>query len=232
MRVNAVIVAAGEGKRMNSATPKIFLSLQGRPLLIHTLRRFAAVRAVEKTIVVIAEKDLTRCEAFIRADEDLAKVRYVLQPGGSTRQESVRQGLTRLDHDCEVVVIHDGARPLVRPSLIDRCIEVAWKEGAAVVGLPARDTIKMISENGWVSKTVSRDSFWLVQTPQAFRMELIRRAYESAAQESSEVTDDAALVERIGEPVVVVEGDPFNIKVTVPEDLVMAEALMQKRLVT
>jgi 2-C-methyl-D-erythritol 4-phosphate cytidylyltransferase len=232
MRVNAVIVAAGEGKRMNSPTTKVFLSLQGRPVLLHTLRRFAATRAVEKTIVVVAEKDLTRCEALIRADRDLAKVRYVVQSGGTTRRESVRQGLTRLDHGCDLVVIHDGARPLVPISLIDRCIEVAWKEGAAVVGLPARDTIKMIKEDGRVCKTVSRESFWLVQTPQAFRRELIIRAYEAAVEESSEVTDDAALVERIGEPVVFVEGDPRNIKVTVPEDLSMAEALMQEKLVT
>jgi 2-C-methyl-D-erythritol 4-phosphate cytidylyltransferase len=231
MRVNAVIVAAGEGKRMNSATPKVFLSLQGQPILVHTLRRFAAARPIEKIIVVVAEKDLTLSEAFIRADNHLAKVRYVLQSGGSTRQESVRRGLTRLDRDCDLVVIHDGARPLVRPGLIDRCIEVAWKEGAAVAGLPARDTIKMITDDGRVCKTVPRDSFWLVQTPQAFRREVIIRAYEAAAKESLEVTDDAALVERIGEPVVFVQGDPTNIKVTVPEDLSIAEALMHEKLV-
>jgi 2-C-methyl-D-erythritol 4-phosphate cytidylyltransferase len=230
MQVNAVIVAAGEGRRMGNATPKVFLPLQGKPLIVHTLRSFAAARNVEKVILVIAEAEMARCEAIIRADEGLTKHHYVLQAGGPRRQDSVRRGLSRLDEDCAVVVIHDGARPLVRPDLIDQCIEAAWKEGAVVVGLPARDTIKMVSEDGRVCQTLPRDHFWQIQTPQAFRVELIRAAYEAAAKENADATDDATLVERIGERVVVLEGDPLNIKVTVPEDLWIAETFIQKKL--
>jgi 2-C-methyl-D-erythritol 4-phosphate cytidylyltransferase len=228
MRVNAVIVAAGEGRRMANASPKVFLPLQGKPLIIHTLRRFAAARNVEKVILVIAEAEMARCEAAIAADEVLTKCHYVLQAGGPRRQDSVRQGLSRLDEDCRVVVIHDGARPLVRPDLIDQCIEVAWKEGAVVVGLPARDTLKIISEEGRVGQTLPRERCWLIQTPQAFRVELIRAAYEAAARENADATDDAALVERLGERVAILEGDPRNIKVTVPEDLWIAETFIQK----
>ncbi|MGH7846567.1 MAG: 2-C-methyl-D-erythritol 4-phosphate cytidylyltransferase [Candidatus Binatia bacterium] len=228
MRVNAVIVAAGEGSRMGKTIPKVFLPLQDKPLIIHTLRGFAAARNVENVILVVAEAEMARCEALIRADEDLSKRHYVLQTGGPRRQDSVRRGLSRLDEDCGVVVIHDGARPLVRPDLIDQCIEVAWKEGAVAVGLRARDTIKIVSEDGRVCQTLPRDRLWQIQTPQAFRVKVIRAAYEAAARENVDATDDATLVERLGERVAVLEGDPRNIKVTFPEDLWIAETFMQK----
>ena len=226
MRANAVIVAAGDGRRMNSATPKVFLPVKGKPLILYTLERFVDVQNVSRVILVLPAKELARCDALIRAEPALNALRYTLRPGGARRQDSVRQGLDCLDRDCEVVVVHDGARPFVRPALVDRCVEVAFKEGAAVVGLPARDTIKMVSNDRVVSKTLPREGLWQIQTPQAFRTELIRAAYERAEREDIEATDDAMLVERLHKSVVVLEGDPFNIKVTVPEDLTLAEMLI------
>jgi 2-C-methyl-D-erythritol 4-phosphate cytidylyltransferase len=230
MRVNAVIVAAGDGRRMNSATPKVLLSLKGRPLILYTLERFVAAQTVGRVILVVPEKEMARCDALIRAERGLNALHYILQPGGARRQDSVSQGLARLDRDCEVVVIHDGAHPFVSPLLVDRCAEAARKEGAAVVGLPARDTIKMVSTERVVYKTLARECIWQIQTPQAFRTELIRAAYERAEQEHTEATDDAMLVELLGKTVVVLEGDPLNIKITVPEDLPFAEVLIQKNL--
>jgi 2-C-methyl-D-erythritol 4-phosphate cytidylyltransferase len=226
MRANAVIVAAGDGRRMNSATPKVFLPVKGKPLILYTLERFVEVQNVSRVILVLPAGELARCDALIRAERALNALRYTLRPGGARRQDSVRQGLACLDRDCEVVVVHDGARPFVRPALVDRCVEAAFKEGAAVVGLPARDTIKIVSSDRVVSKTLPREGLWHIQTPQAFRTELIRAAYERAEREDIEATDDAMLVERLQKSVVVLEGDPFNIKVTVPEDLTLAEMLI------
>ncbi|HWP56297.1 MAG TPA: 2-C-methyl-D-erythritol 4-phosphate cytidylyltransferase [Candidatus Acidoferrales bacterium] len=230
MGVNAVIVAAGEGRRMGQPVPKVYLPLCGEPVILHTLRRFAATQAVEWIIVVVAEADLARCEAVIRSDAELSRRCVVLQPGGATRQASVRQGLMRLKDDCEIVVVHDGARPLVSTGLIERCIEAARQSGAAVAGLPARDTIKTVSQDGRVCETVPRERFWLIQTPQAFEVKLIRAAHEAARRRGREASDDATLVEWLGAPVAVVPGDPYNIKITVPLDLLVAEALVEKNL--
>jgi len=226
MRANAVIVAAGEGRRMNSATPKVFLPVKGKPLILYTLERFVDVQNVSRVILVLPAKELARCDALIRTDRALDALRYTLWPGGARRQDSVRQGLNCLDADCEVVIVHDGARPFVRPALVDRCVEAAFKDGAAVVGVPARDTIKMVSSDRAVSKTLPREGLWQIQTPQAFRTEIIRAAYERAEREDIEATDDAMLVERLQKSVIVLEGDPLNIKVTIPEDLTLAEMLV------
>ena len=215
---------------MNSTTPKVFLSVKGKPLILYTLARFVEVQTVDRVILVLPERELARCDALIQAERGLKPLRYTLQRGGARRQDSVSQGLACLDRDCEVVVVHDGARPFVPPVLVDRCVEAAFNEGAAVVGLPARDTIKMVSTERVVRKTLAREGLWQIQTPQAFRTELIRAAYERAEREHTEATDDAMLVERLGKTVVVLEGDPFNIKITVPEDLALAEMLIGKNL--
>lgn len=230
MRVNAVIVAAGEGKRMGGDAPKPFLPLGGRPIILRTLDRFAASQ-VRKVVVVAAEKGMPRCEELIRSDSRLGRLEIVFQSGGLRRQDSVGRGLARLDPDCEVVVIHDGVRPFVSPRLIDRCIEAAFKEGAVVVGAPVRDTIKVITADRHVKETPSRDSLWEIQTPQAFRTEIIQEAFRHAAG-GAEATDDAMLVERLGKRVAVLEGESTNIKITAPEDLVFAEALLREGLVS
>ncbi len=228
MRVNALIVAAGEGKRIGNDIPKPFLPIRGRPLILHTLSRFAESQRVRKVILVTAGKELSRCQELIRSDSHLNRVECILQSGGLRRQDSVSRGLARLDADCEVVVIHDGVRPFISSRLIDRCVELAFKEGAVVVGVPVRDTIKVISADRRVRETPPRDSLWEVQTPQVFRVEIIREAYQLAAREGTEATDDAMLVERIGKGVTLLEGHTTNIKITVPEDFLFAEVLLRE----
>lgn len=229
MRVNAVIVAAGDGKRMGSKVPKIFLPIAGRPIILHTLDRFMTTKKVRKVILVAAEKTVARCRELIRSDRWLSHLECVVQAGGARRQDSVAQGLKRIDEDCEVVVVHDGVRPFISPRLIDRCVDLALKEGAVVVGIPVRDTIKVLSVGRRVHKTPPRDSLWQIQTPQAFRTEIIRQAYDKGERDGIEATDDAMLVEHLGRRVLVLEGQPTNIKITVPEDLLFAEALLRAR---
>lgn len=226
MRVNAVVVAAGEGKRMREKIPKPFLPLGGRPIILHTLYRFAASQ-VRKVVLVTAGREMTGCQELILSDSRLGNLEFVFESGGLRRQDSVSNGLARLDTDCEVVVIHDGVRPFVSPHLIDQCIEVASEKGAVVVGVPVRDTIKIISGDRYVRETLQRDSLWEIQTPQAFRTEVIREAFRCAALKGVEVTDDATLVERLGKSVAVLEGERTNIKITVPDDLLFAEALLR-----
>lgn len=231
MRVNAVIVAAGEGKRMDGGALKPLLSLGGRPLILHTLGRFAASR-VRKLVLVVAQAEISKYRELISSDSRLGALELVFQVGGLRRQDSVSHGLARLDPDCEVVVIHDGVRPFVRPELIDRCVEAAFREGAAIVGVPVCDTVKLVSPDRHVQETPPRELLWEIQTPQAFRTEIIREAFQKAGRDSADVTDDATLVERLGKTVVLLEGERTNIKITVPEDLVFAEALLRAGLVS
>jgi 2-C-methyl-D-erythritol 4-phosphate cytidylyltransferase len=226
MRVNAVIVAAGEGKRMGGGPPKPLLLLASRPIILHTLERFAA-SSVGKAVIVIAEAGRAKFERILRAS-DLGRLEWTLQNGGPRRQDSVACGLAALDADCEVVVVHDAVRPLASPALIDRCIEAARKEGAAVAGLPVSDTIKIVSRESRIESTPARDSLWAIQTPQAFRVELLREAHRRAKIDRVDATDDAMLVERLGQTVVVVEGERQNLKITTPEDLAYAEALLDR----
>lgn len=227
MRVNAVIVAAGAGKRMGGGAPKALLLLAGRPLVCRALARFAASSA-QKAVVVVPETEQAEFDRVLRAAGDLGTLSWVLQAGGARRQDSVRLGLERLDPDCEIVVVHDAARPLVSPALIDRCVDAAGREGAAAAGLPVKDTIKVVTPDRRVASTPPRDSLWAVQTPQAFRVALIREAHARGEKDGVEATDDAMLVERLGKTVALVEGDPVNLKITTPEDLLLAETLLRE----
>ena len=229
MNTTAIIVAAGEGSRIGTRLSKTYIPIAGRALLLRTLDQFCRSKRVNNLVVVIANQDLAKCESLLRNDPQLRKRSWSLQSGGATRQESVKRGLEKISPDCDVVVIHDGARPFVSPALIDRSIEEAWARKAVVVGVPVRDTIKVISETRQVVSTPVRDGLWEIQTPQAFERSLIVEAYEVAERNNLEGTDDAMLVERLGKPVYLIEGERTNIKITVPEDLLFAEALARKR---
>jgi len=226
MRVNAIIVAAGAGTRMGGDLPKALIGLAGRPLVLHALDRFARSQ-VRKAILVVPEQQKQEFERIVRADLRRTGLDCVLQPGGPRRQDSVRCGLARLDDDCAIVVVHDGARPLVSPAIIDRCVALADQEGAAVVGVPAKDTIKVVSASRRIESTPPRNSMWEIQTPQAFRVEILREAHRRAEQDGVEATDDAMLVERLGRSVALLEGARSNLKITTAEDLVIAEALIR-----
>jgi 2-C-methyl-D-erythritol 4-phosphate cytidylyltransferase len=213
---------------MGGAISKSFLPIAGRPLVLRTLDRFFSTRKIEKVIVVVANQELRQSQELIESDPNLSHRSWVLQAGGATRQESVRRGLDRLEPDCEIVAIHDGARPFVSSSLIDRCIDEAYRVGSVVIGVPVRDTIKVVSDEHWVQATPARSALWEVQTPQVFRKDIILQAHDWAGRHGIEATDDSTLVEQIGERVFLLEGERTNIKITVPEDLLLAEALLRE----
>lgn len=217
----AVIVGAGASERMRGVD-KVFAPLAGRPLVLHSLLAFEQCPEVERVVLVLAREALEQGQALV-AEAGLRKVSAVVA-GGDRRQDSVRLGLQALG-DCGYVAVHDAARPLLTPDLVSDGLEAAQRTGAAVCAVPCRDTVKQ-AEGRRVQRTLDRGSLWLVQTPQVFRLGLLLWAHE---QVSDDVTDDAAMVEMVGGDVALYEGSPLNIKVTVPEDLLLAEALLQLR---
>jgi len=222
--LGVVIVAAGKGTRMRSAESKQFLELGGKPILVHTLQLFEAIPEVDDIVVVSGEEDIDRCRAFVDT-YSLDKIRAVVG-GGAERQHSVRIGLDALAQvapEAQWVLVHDGVRPFVKRSHVIACWQAAMNCGAAVLAVPVKDTIKIVDERGRIEATPDRRSLWAIQTPQAFRLSALRIAHKRAAAEGFVGTDDAMLIERLGETVQVVEGDYSNIKITTPEDLPWAE---------
>ena len=220
-KVGAVIVAAGKGKRMGGVD-KMFALLGGKPVLARVIDTFQRCESVDQIVLVVTEENLERCQQLV-AEQGWSKVTDVCA-GGRRRQDSVAAGL-KLLNQCHWVVIHDGARPLVTVDLIDQGLKAARETGAAVAGVPVTDTIKVASDSGFVIKTPSRGNLWMVQTPQVFRFDIIAKAYQKV---EGEVTDDATLVERLGYQVKLYMGAYDNIKITTPDDLVLAEVLWQK----
>jgi 2-C-methyl-D-erythritol 4-phosphate cytidylyltransferase len=227
-RATAIVLAAGEGRRIGGEVPKAYLSIAGRPMVLRTLDRMFSSQAVKNVVLVVAAAELARCETILRADPALQNRPWLLQVGGATRQQSAKRGLEKVGSDTEIVIIHDGARPFVSTNLIDRCVEAAVTKGAVVPGLPARDTIKVVSEDRWIQSTPERGTLWEIQTPQVFKRELIVAAHERAERDRAEVTDDAMVVERIRKPVFVLDGETMNFKITVPEDVWLAETLIRE----
>lgn len=227
MRVVAIIPAAGAGRRMGSASEKQFLPLRGIPILAHTLRVFEQSSEVGGIVLVVAPQQRQALEREVLLPHPCEKLLRVID-GGPERQDSVANGIRAVPLDSELVVVHDGVRPLVSVELLEEVLEAAHQHGAAIAAIPAGDTVKQ-AENQKVVATLKRETIWLAQTPQAFHADLLRRAYEKAARDRVIVTDDAALVERIGAAVHLVRGSPENIKVTTPSDLVVAEAILTQR---
>ncbi|MGH9940796.1 MAG: 2-C-methyl-D-erythritol 4-phosphate cytidylyltransferase [Pyrinomonadaceae bacterium] len=224
----AIIVAAGKGTRAGGGgerQPKQFRELGGIPLIIHTLRRFEQSAAVGEMIVVVPAAQTSDFLQLVGRYQ-LGKLARVVA-GGQTRTESVWRGLqTVRAATAEVIAIHDGVRPFVTPAEIDRTIEAARAKGAAILAAPAVDTIKEV-RGGTVVRTFERATLCHALTPQCFRYELLRRAYEQALAEGVEATDDSALVERLGHAVAVVEGSVDNIKITRAEDFALAEMMLK-----
>jgi 2-C-methyl-D-erythritol 4-phosphate cytidylyltransferase len=219
----ALLVAAGSGERLRTATPKAFVEVAGTPLLVHAARALAACPAVHALVVVAA--DVERAAAVLEA-EDLP-VRAVLR-GGATRHASVACGLAAVRPDDAVVAVHDAARPLVSAALVARTLDALVAPWSAVApALPLVDTVKLVEAGGRVLRTVDRQGLWAVQTPQVFPRGVLVRVH--ARQDTGGATDDLALVERAGEPVRLVEGERLNLKVTYPEDLELVAAVMAAR---
>jgi 2-C-methyl-D-erythritol 4-phosphate cytidylyltransferase len=218
----AIIVAAGRGERAGGGRAKQFRVVSGTPIIIHTLSKFERCERVAEVIVVAPAGSAAETLALARRHQ-LVKVKRAIE-GGRTRAESVLNGLGAVSDATDVVAIHDGVRPFVTPQEIDRVVSEAERTGAAILAQPAFDTIKEV-EGGRVVGTPERARLWRAQTPQCFRLDILRRAYELAP--NLEATDDSALVERLGIIVSVVEGGPHNIKITTPLDFALAEVMLK-----
>ncbi len=225
-KVYAIIVAAGKGIRLKGAVRKQYIALNGIPILRITLNIFDSCERVNQIIVMVPKEDLDFCRNEILMKAKLQK-HVILIAGGAKRQDSVYNGLKAIESDDGIVLIHDGVRPFVRQEHLVACINGAAEFGACMLGIPASDTVKKVNAANEVTQTLKRDTLRLAQTPQAFQLKLIKRAHEAAKQEGFIGTDDAALVERLGEVVKIVPGSRSNIKITNQEDLKLAQALLQ-----
>jgi 2-C-methyl-D-erythritol 4-phosphate cytidylyltransferase len=227
MGVAAVIVAAGQGTRMGTASRKQYMMLRNRPVLSYTLLTFEKCDAIEEIFLVIPWGDEPFCKKEI-IDPLRPNKPIHLVSGGATRQESVYNGLRASDGRFGLVVIHDGVRPLVKIDQVTQCVKVAKKYGSCILAVPASDTIKTVDEHDCVIGTMKRHIIRMAQTPQAFHYSLILGAHVASQKEAYVGTDDAELVERCGKVVKVIPGDPYNIKITTPEDFKFAEALLAR----
>lgn len=217
----AVIVAAGASTRMGGAGDKTLADLGGEPLIARTVAVFEECAAIEAVVLVAGEGNLDAL-AGLRAAQGWRKTAPPVL-GGARRQDSVRIGLDALPRECEWVIVHDGARPFVTPQMIEDGLRAAAATGAAIAVVPAYDTVKRVAPDGRVVETLDRSELALVQTPQVFRRDVLERAH---AEVTDDVTDDAAMAERIGVEVRTFDGARSNIKATTPEDLIVARALL------
>jgi len=224
----AIILAAGKGTRMQADINKQFLILRGRPVISHTLQVFDNHPSIHEIILVINPLEEETISEKLLIPYDFKK-RIKIIHGGSERQESVYNGLSEVDPSTSIVLIHDGARPLVTDEVLQRCILGAEEYGAVAVGVPAKETIKIVTKDQFVDYTPRREELWITQTPQAFHIDIIKKAHELANMKQVLGTDDAMLVEQMAHRVKMVMGDYENIKITTPEDLLVAEGILRYR---
>jgi len=225
-KITAILPAAGMGTRMGGETPKQFLELDGSPILLHTLRRLASVDAISEIILATRADEIQRMEERCRLEKFRQPIRVV--KGGATRQESVAAALAHVGDDIELVAVHDAVRPFVTREQVTRVIEEARKCGAAILGIPAMDTVKEVKRGSLpedvalITGTIPRERVVLAQTPQVFRTKLLKEAFARAIADEVNASDEAGLVERLGHDVHVVHGSERNIKITKPSDMELA----------
>jgi len=225
-RIAAILAAAGMGTRMGGDTPKQFLELDGAPILVHSLRRLASCDLITDIILATRSDEIERLEKRVHSEKFRQPVRVV--KGGATRQESVAAALEHVSDDTEFVVVHDAVRPFVTREQITRVIEEARKCGAAILGVPAMDTVKEVKraslpeDVALITATIPRERLVLAQTPQAFRTKLLKEAFAKAFADQVNASDEAGIVERLGHEVHVVHGTERNIKITKPADMELA----------
>jgi len=211
---------------MERTLPKQFLPLEGKPILARTLLNLSQFPPVNSLILAVPKEQVKYCQKNIVDRYSISKVEKIVA-GGASRQESVYSGLKSIKEKEGLVAVHDGVRPFLRESIFEEVVEAGEKFGAAIVAVPLRDTLKEANDKGEVYSTKSRDGLWLVQTPQVFNLSLLRKAYAEGKKKGLEVSDDASLVENLGHPVKIVQGSLMNIKITTPDDLFLAEAILE-----
>lgn len=224
----AIIAAAGQGKRMGSQVNKQYLTILDKPVLAYTVQIFQYHPAIDEIIIVAKEDEINFCYQEVVLPYKLSKVRKIV-PGGKERQDSVYQGLLELPAECNLVVVHDGARPFVTQDIISKALAAAKSHNACIVAVPVKDTIKRVDDSEFVQGTLTRAELWAVQTPQVFQKQLLFNAYKKAREQGLSGTDDASLVENIGAKVKVVLGSYENIKITTPEDIEIGCAILANR---
>ncbi len=225
-KVWTIIVAAGQGRRMQDPVRKQYHEAAGLPVITHTLRVFDTCAVIDEIVLCVPGQDIDFCRiGLIKPAKP--KKNIVLVAGGDTRQESVFNGLQAIGSNTGIIVIHDGVRPFVTHAQVTACVEGAAKHGACILGIPAFDTLKRVKANDSIIETVNRDGIWLAQTPQAFRSELIKRAHRHARQKGYRATDDASLLEHMGIDVKIIPGSRNNLKITDQDDLQLAQILLR-----
>lgn len=225
MNVTAIIAAAGAGRRMKADRPKQLLTLDDTPILIYTIRKFDACRLIGRIIVAAPQESVDEIRRLVAA-AGFSKPVSVVQ-GGARRQDSVAVAMQHLGPDTTIVAVHDAVRPFVQIEEIEAVIQEAHKSGAAVLAIPIVDTVKQIRKN-LIDSTLTRENLVLTQTPQVFRIEVLREAFERAKRDEYYGTDESSLVERLGRPVAVVRGSERNIKITRPGDLALARFFLHE----
>ena len=223
----AVIVAAGSGKRMGAKENKVFLNLFDKPILAYTLEIFQQCKSIDSIVLVTRECDIGLCQNII-SRYNITKTENIVV-GGTTRQQSVYNGLNKVCKNTDIVVIHDGARALIEKNQIEETIKYAKEYGASAVGVKCKDTLKQIDQNGFIANTINREVTYNIQTPQTFKYDIILSAHKKAIEDDFETTDDCAVAEHCGVRIKLAEGSYDNIKLTTPEDLTVAENILRRR---
>lgn len=223
--VSAIIVAAGQSRRMGGDTSKQFILIDGVPVIARTLKAFEIAERIREVVIAARQEDIPQMYALIQ-DYEITKVKQIIT-GGETRQESVFRAIAQVDENADFLAIHDGARPLIRPQEIDLAVSAAVEHGAAALGVPVKDTVKQVDADGKIVDTPERSTLWAVQTPQVFSRALYLRAAEQAGEAAAQLTDDCQLIERTGAPVYLVRGAYANLKITTPEDVFAAEGILR-----
>ncbi len=223
--VSVIIAAGGKGTRMGAGENKVFMKLLGKEMLVYTAEAFQNNPDIDEIIIVSGEREHMRVGELMQKN-NITKWR-IATTGGATRTESVRNGLAFASGD--IILIHDGARALIGQDEISASVRAAREYGAAAVGVPCKDTLKTTDENGFIAGTIDRDKTFQIQTPQAFKREIILSAYERAEKENINATDDCALVERCGGIIKIITGRYDNFKLTTPDDIAAAEKILEKR---
>ncbi|WP_026526832.1 2-C-methyl-D-erythritol 4-phosphate cytidylyltransferase [Butyrivibrio sp. VCD2006] len=235
MKTTAIVLAAGSGSRMKSSVRKQYMEIMGKPLLLYALEEFEN-SFIDEIILVLPAEDIQHIKENIIEPAGFSKIKALVS-GGSTRYHSVRLGLEAASEDTEAVFIHDGARPFVSSDILERALDAVKEFGACVVGMPVKDTIKLSDENGFAKTTVDRARTWMIQTPQTFLYPEILDLYEELARRESElldrginITDDAMVMETLGKrKVKLVDGSYDNIKITTPDDIILAESIIKRK---
>lgn len=225
-KVSAIIPAAGSGIRIGGDTKKQYIHLHNKPILVRTIERLSSSRFISEILLVVPESDVEYCENEIVSLYSLNKIKRVIT-GGKERQDSVHNGIEHISPDTDIIMVHDAVRPFISEKLIKKSIETAAECGSVVVAVPEKDTVKEATTEGLIIKTLQRQRLWRIQTPQVFRRDILVRAYDNAVKTGFLGTDESSLVEQIGEPVTIINGSYLNIKITAPEDILLAESIFK-----